>query len=238
MQMTDKSKIKRIGGIPLQREVQAENRLPGDLVCKPTDPHHIGRVEKLHLGVEATVRWLETHTLERISVKELKKVGEAADEIPATFAELKPPGYWSKSAGYFVPVCKDEREPPSGKITIMKAPTQCALWARPELINELKDRINHFELLETFVDESHLDRDLLKCKECGQLYFFEFYEEIDWEDGDDPQYWTYIPVETGAEIETLKKASRLKLLECLPQLRRDWPKGAKSPKTYWAKNSQ
>jgi hypothetical protein len=58
MQMTDKSKIKRIGGIPLQREVQAENRLPGDLVCKPTDPHHIGRVEKLHLGVEATVRWL------------------------------------------------------------------------------------------------------------------------------------------------------------------------------------
>ena len=120
----------------------------------------------------------------------------------------------------------------------MKAPTQCALWARPELIHELRDRINHFELLETFVDESHLERDLLKCKECGQLYFFEFYEEIDWEDGDDPQYWTYIPVETGAEIEMLKKASPPKLLEYLPQLRRDWPKGAKSPKTYWAKNSQ
>jgi hypothetical protein len=91
---------------------------------------------------------------------------------------------------------------------------------------------------ETYVDESHLFRDLLKCKGCGQLYFFEFYEEIDWEEGNDPQYSTYIPVETGAEIEMLKKASPLKLLEHLPQLRHDFPKDAKSPKTYWAKNSQ
>jgi hypothetical protein len=26
------------------------------------------------------------------------------DETPATFAELKPPGYWSATLGYFVPV--------------------------------------------------------------------------------------------------------------------------------------
>ena len=26
------------------------------------------------------------------------------DETPKTFAELKPPGYWSKTLGYFVPV--------------------------------------------------------------------------------------------------------------------------------------
>ena len=129
------------------------------------------------------------------------------DETPKTFAELKPPGYWSKSAGCFVPVCKDEREFPSGKITVMKAPTQCALWAKPELLGE-PNRRDRFERLETFVDKSHEFRDLLKCKECGQLYFAEFYEEIDWEDGDDPQYWTYVPVETGGEIEMLKRASR------------------------------
>ena len=79
--MTDKPKIQCIGGIPLQREEgHAENRLPGDLVCKLADPHHVGCAEDLHLGVEATVRWLETDTLERVSVKDLKKVGEAADE--------------------------------------------------------------------------------------------------------------------------------------------------------------
>ena len=82
---------------------------------------------------------------------------------------------------------------------------------------------------QTFVDESHLSRELLRCKDCGQLYFFEFYEEIDWEDGNDPQFSTYVPVETGAEIEMLKKASPIKLLEYLPQLRRDFPKDAKSP---------
>jgi len=26
------------------------------------------------------------------------------DEPPKTFADLKPPGYWSKTLGYFVPV--------------------------------------------------------------------------------------------------------------------------------------
>ena len=108
----------------------------------------------------------------------------------------------------------------------MKAPTTCAV-EKAQLTDE--PRQNRFELSETFVDESHLSRELLRCKDCGQLYFFEFYEEIDWEDGNDPQFCTYIPVETGAEIEILKKASPIKLLEYLPQLRRDFPKDAKSP---------
>jgi hypothetical protein len=51
-------------------------------------------------------------------------------------------------------------------------------------------------LLDTYADDSHLSRRLLKCRECAQLYFFEFYEEIDWLDSKDPQYVTYIPVET------------------------------------------
>jgi hypothetical protein len=33
------------------------------------------------------------------------------DETPATFAELKPPGYWSATLGYFVPVrCVSDEE--------------------------------------------------------------------------------------------------------------------------------
>jgi hypothetical protein len=161
------------------------------------------------------------------------------DETPKTFADLKPPGYWSKKLGYFVavriPEWAERDGGPSGKITTMKAPTQCALWKKPELLDERRE--NRFELLETFVDESHLSRDLLKCKECGQLYFFEFYEEIDWEDGDDPQYSKYIPVGTRAEIEMLKKASPFQLWQYRPQLRRDFPKDAKSPNTYWAEDS-
>jgi hypothetical protein len=62
-----------------------------------------------------------------------------------------------------------------------------AVWHNPELVRDtpMKER---FELVETYADESHLRRYLLKCRECGQLYFFEFYEWVDWEHGNDPQY--------------------------------------------------
>src|SRR5215468_1344249 len=115
----------------------------------------------------------------------------------------------------------------------MKEPTQCVLWKKPKLVQG--PRQERFELVETYVDESHLSRCLLKCRECGQLYFHEFYEWIDWEDGDDPQYSTYIPVETAAEIETLKNTSPFDLLQVSPRLRIDFPKGAKVPTVYWAR---
>jgi hypothetical protein len=115
----------------------------------------------------------------------------------------------------------------------MKAPTQCIFWTKPKLVQGPKTE--RFELVETYADESHWSRCLLKCRECGQLYFYEFYEIIDWEDGEDPQYWTYIPVESEAEIETLKKTSPIELLEFLPRLRIDFPKGAKVPSVGWVR---
>jgi hypothetical protein len=41
-------------------------------------------------------------------------------------------------------------------------------------------------------------------------------------------YLTYIPVETEDEVETLKAASPLGLLDFSPRLQRDFPKDAKS----------
>src|SRR5262249_36858604 len=115
----------------------------------------------------------------------------------------------------------------------MKAPTQCVLWTKPQLV--LATTKERFELIETFADESHWWRYLLKCRECGQLYFYEFYETIDWEAGDDPQYSTYVPVETPAEIEALKQTPPHALLAFSPRLQRDFPKAAKAPTAHWAK---
>lgn len=116
----------------------------------------------------------------------------------------------------------------------MKNPTNCIFWKKPELVRQgtMQDR---FELIETYVYESHLWRYLLKCRECGQRYFFEFYEEIDWVDGNDPQYSTYIPVETDEDIEKLKITTPLTLLLFYPRLQIDFPKEAKSPKVHWVK---
>jgi len=108
----------------------------------------------------------------------------------------------------------------------LKEPTQCTLWKNPELaFGPLRER---YELLETLVYESHWWRYLLKCRECGQRYFFEFYEEIDWAQGNDPQYSTLLPVETDEEIETLKRTSPFELLKYHPRLQHDFPRDAKT----------
>ena len=111
----------------------------------------------------------------------------------------------------------------------MKSPTQCVLWENPAP----GARFEGFERLDTYVDDDHLSRHLLRCRECGQLYFYEFYEWIDWEGGNDPQYRTYIPVESDTEIEALKKASPFELLKYFPRLQRDWPKEAPAPTVRW-----
>ena len=90
-----------------------------------------------------------------------------------------------------------------------------------------------FDVIEVFVDESHIKRRLVKCKECGQLYFDEFYEEIDWLYGDDPQYITLLPVSSKEDIEKLKKASVTELTRFTPRLQKDFPKDADKPKVYW-----
>ena len=110
--------------------------------------------------------------------------------------------------------------------------TRCALWKDPEAViaDKMADR---FELLDTIEDGSHHWRYLLKCRQCGQRYVFEFYEEIDWEDGDDPSWCTYVPVETEDEIAKLKTCwPGLLFLDGRPSLKDDRPKG-KPRKLGW-----
>jgi hypothetical protein len=114
----------------------------------------------------------------------------------------------------------------------MKKPIRCVLWNKKDLISKDLNYTN-FELVETLEEESHFSRRLMKCKECGQLYFKEFYEEIDWIDGDDPQYSTYIPVETKEEIDMLKKTSIFELLQYYPRIQDDFPKGVKEATVRW-----
>ena len=116
----------------------------------------------------------------------------------------------------------------------MKDPVGCRYWTEPERAFDgpMKDL---FRQLELFVEESHWWRYLLECRECGQKYFFEFYEEIDWVGGNDPQYSTYIPVDSDDEIETLKATSYLELLSHTPRLQKDFPRDAETPTVRWVR---
>jgi len=88
------------------------------------------------------------------------------------------------------------------------------------------------------IDESHFHVMLLACPECAQRFVSVFTETVDWADGDDPQYWTLLPI-TEAEADDLVQQrdslteTRLDALgpgrRCL---RRDYPKAAR-PRTFW-----
>ena len=110
-------------------------------------------------------------------------------------------------------------------------PRGCVYWDQPELVRGgMQEK---FELLETYADESHLRRYLLKCRECGQLYFFEFSEQVDWVDGDDPQFSQYVPVSSAEQAKGLAALDGFGLQRASPVLCIDFPKGAKAPAVYW-----
>jgi hypothetical protein len=98
----------------------------------------------------------------------------------------------------------------------LRQPTQCVLWEHPERTAGKFAEL--FEEVETYEDSSHSMRVLYKCRECGQLYFFEWWEWVDWEDGNDTQYSTLFPVGTVEESETLKKTDSFNLMRYYPRL--------------------
>jgi hypothetical protein len=86
-------------------------------------------------------------------------------------------------------------------------------------------------------DGMHFHVMILTCPHCAQRFVSVFTEEIDWQDGDDSQYWTLLPI-TGTEALDLQKHDVLleKKLNALGRgrrsLRRDYPKGTE-PRIFW-----
>ena len=87
-----------------------------------------------------------------------------------------------------------------------------------------------FARIARLVDESHFDISILACPACGQHWVSIFTEWIDWQDGDDPQYISELPV-TEKESKMLIAGGKEieKKVELLGRKRRhlrvDHPKG-------------
>jgi hypothetical protein len=114
---------------------------------------------------------------------------------------------------------------------IVSIPTECHLWNKKVLTRD--DLRTSLELVKTYEDDSHLMKSLLRCKDCGHLYFHEFYEIVDWEQGNDAQYSTWIPVDDAASSDALNDLSPLELLQ-YGGIRVDFPSNAAQPTApYW-----
>lgn len=113
----------------------------------------------------------------------------------------------------------------------------CILWKDPEATVK-KGLPAQFALIKTFVKQSHWWRYLLECRDCGQSYVFEFYEEVDWEGGKDPQFTTWVPVASDEEIAAVQAAPPSQLSSFVPRLCKDWPKDQEQPVLYWVKDEK
>ncbi|HEU5086303.1 MAG TPA: hypothetical protein VFT99_02615 [Roseiflexaceae bacterium] len=90
------------------------------------------------------------------------------------------------------------------------------------------------------IDESHYHVAIRRCAACSQRFVWVFTETIDWTGGNDPQYWTLIPV-TDQESAALRQAGEAlseRELEALPadrpSLQRDWPSSG-AMRSYWGR---
>src|SRR3712207_4840692 len=59
------------------------------------------------------------------------------------------------------------------------------------------------------IDESHFHVLILACPDCRQRFVSVFTETIDWEAGDDPQYWTLLPITKAEATELIEQSDAL-----------------------------
>lgn len=101
---------------------------------------------------------------------------------------------------------------------------------------EARSELTHAQEL---IEESHFHVMILECARCTQRFVSIFTEMIDWEDGDDPQYWTLLPITETEAADLVRRRDSLTeaSLDALGRGRRclshDYPK-AMASRTYWA----
>lgn len=117
--------------------------------------------------------------------------------------------------------------------TFTLEPTACHLWTNPEAI---RDRPVHelFTLETTYFDHSHDWRYLLRCRQCGQHYLLDAHEEVDWEEGMDGLYVTYLPVRDAAQGDRLARLDHMALGRWSPCLRKDTRIGQNETTIAWS----
>jgi hypothetical protein len=92
--------------------------------------------------------------------------------------------------------------------------------------------------VQELIDESHFHVMILACARCTQRFVSIFTEMIDWAGGDDPQYWTLLPITEKEAADLVQQKSSLTeaSLNALGPGRRclqhDYPK-ASAPRTSW-----
>lgn len=112
-------------------------------------------------------------------------------------------------------------------------PKNCILWKDPTILasGDGNEFLKYLKEITVYSDTSHFGESLMQCRECGQLYFQQFYEHVDWLNGDDKIYSTYVPVpDEKIVLDNLNNKLPIALLACKPRIQ--WDNGERP---YWIK---
>ena len=88
------------------------------------------------------------------------------------------------------------------------------------------------------IDESHFHVTIVACPSCLQHFVSVFTETIDWDGGDDPQYWTLLPITAAESADLLERRDSVseRMLNALGPARRslrlEHPKGS-DRRIFW-----
>jgi hypothetical protein len=83
--------------------------------------------------------------------------------------------------------------------------TRC--WpSKAEEAWEARDRLTRVQNL---IDESHFHVMILACSRCTQRFVSIFTEMVDWVDGEDPMYWTLMPITETEAADLVQRRSSL-----------------------------
>jgi hypothetical protein len=117
----------------------------------------------------------------------------------------------------------------------MACTADCPIISDPEAFAAARLPV-HMERIEEIARDGadHWWRNLLACRTCGQLYFHEFYEEIDWGGGNDPQFTIFVPVKDRPEALAMAAMAPGRVTVGRAHLRKEWPAELEKPRVYWA----
>ena len=119
-----------------------------------------------------------------------------------------------------------------------KAPDFGCAHCWPESAEAAWEASRGFATRAELIDESHFHVTIRACGACGQAFVSVFTEMIDWTDGEDPQYWSLLPLTEAEATELIRRGAEVTERELNATgpgrrcLRRDYPKG-EPPRIDW-----
>ncbi len=101
----------------------------------------------------------------------------------------------------------------NGQTTLFELPSELCFFLQNDTVEPRGKISKDLSPIKEYADSNHYYSALMRCQECGQLYYYEYIETVDWISEQDPSYCTWVPVKDENESDEMSKKSSMELLK-------------------------